>query len=149
MGTGIGDDFGINKRRYSYICLMQDADSDGNHIRTLWLTFIYRYMRGLIEGGYVYIDVPPLYRNTIGKNNYYTYTQEEQNQFLLKYKNDKITEIQRYKGLGEMDATQLWDTTLNPETRVLKQVTLDEDRKSTRLNSSHANISYAVFCLKK
>ena len=135
MGTGIGDDFDINKRRYSYICLMQDADSDGNHIRTLWLTFIYRYMRGLIEGGYVYIDVPPLYRNTIGKNNYYTYTQEEQNQFLLKYKNDKITEIQRYKGLGEMDATQLWDTTLNPETRVLKQVTLDEAIECDRMVS--------------
>ena len=125
IGTGIGEDFDISKLRYERIHLLQDADSDGvGHIRVLWLTFIYRHMRELIEQGHVYFDVPPLYKNVIGKEIHYTYSENEQLKFLDEHK--KVGNIQRFKGLGEMSADQLWETTLNPDTRILQQVTIED-----------------------
>lgn len=125
IGTGMGEEFNITKLEYFSILLMQDADSDGNHIGTLWLTYIYRYMRPLIEKGHVYFCVPPLYRNTINKEHYYTYSENEQLNFISQHKDENI-DIQRYKGLGEQDPEQLWETTLNPETRTLLQVTMED-----------------------
>lgn len=126
LGTGWGEDFDISKLRYDKIIIMTDADVDGSHIRTLLLTFIYRYMKKLLEDGHVYIALPPLFRNMVGKKEHFTYMDEEQEKFLSKYRG-KITDIQRYKGLGEMDADQLWDTTMNPETRTLVQLEIDND----------------------
>ena len=127
IGTGIDEEFDISKTKYHKIFLLVDADSDGGHIKTLLLTLFYRHMRGLLENGYVYIPCPPLYKNTIGKKNYYTYTEVDQKKFLET--NNKPSNIQRFKGIGEMNANQLWDTTLNPESRVCKQVTLDEAKE--------------------
>lgn len=126
LGCGVGDEFDITKRKYNKVCLMQDSDSDGGHIRTLWITFFYRYMKQLIEDGHVYLDVSPLYKNVIKDKAYYTYSEQEQKIFLQNHKTDKIMEIQRYKGLGEQDPLQLWETTLDPTTRTLKQVTIDD-----------------------
>lgn len=123
LGAGIGEDFDISKIKYNKICLMQDADVDGRHIKALWITFFYRYMKGLIENGHVYCDVPPLYKNIIGKNIIYTYSEKEQEDLV---KREKISNIQRYKGLGEMNADQIWETTLDPNTRVLEQVTIED-----------------------
>lgn len=125
IGTGMGNEFNLADLKYFWVLLLQDADSDGHHIGTLWLTYIYRYMRPLIENGYVYFCIPPLYRNTINKKHFYTYSDDEQILFLEKNKDEIITETQRYKGLGEMNPDQLWETTLNPETRVLQQVTIE------------------------
>lgn len=125
LGTGIGDDFNIEKARYHKIIIMTDADVDGAHIRTLLLTFFYRYMRQLIENGYAYIAQPPLFRVRKGNKDTYVYSDQELEQLLNKIGRDKIT-LQRYKGLGEMNPEQLWDTTMNFDTRTILQVQLED-----------------------
>jgi DNA gyrase subunit B len=126
MGTGISDDFDIEKARYHKLIIMTDADVDGSHIRTLLLTFFFRYMKPLIEAGYVYIAQPPLYKVSLGKEVKYFYSDLELEKYLKDLGKDKKPGIQRYKGLGEMNPDQLWDTTMNPETRTLLKVTLDD-----------------------
>ena len=109
---------------------MTDADVDGQHISTLMLTFLYRFFKPLIEEGYVYLAMPPLYQVTKNKKNYYAYSDDELNKILTEIGRDGQNKIQRYKGLGEMDADQLWQTTMNPKTRILKKVTIDENTLS-------------------
>lgn len=127
LGTGIDEDFDISKLRYHKIVIMADADVDGAHIRTLLLTFFFRYMRPLIDHGYVYIAQPPLYRLTKNKKHYYAYSDEERDGMMNELGQ---CDIQRYKGLGEMDAEQLWETTMNPETRIMLRVTLEDAREA-------------------
>ncbi|MGE5380963.1 MAG: DNA topoisomerase (ATP-hydrolyzing) subunit B [Methylocystaceae bacterium] len=155
IGTGIGEDFDINKARYHKIVIMTDADVDGAHIRILLLTFFYRYMRQLIEYGYIYIAQPPLYQLSRGKDAHYFYNDRDMERFLASQ--DKKYGIQRYKGLGEMDAEQLWDTTMDPEKRTLLQVTVEDaiaadeifsnlmgDRVEPRKEFITANARYAT-----
>ncbi len=126
FGTGIHSDFDITKLRYHKIILMTDADVDGAHISTLLLTFIYRFMPELIKEGYVYLAQPPLYKLEKNKKIWYAYSDEELNEILLEVGRDQNNKIQRYKGLGEMDADQLWETTMDPERRILKRVMMDD-----------------------
>ncbi len=130
FGTGIHDDFDISKLRYHKIIIMTDADVDGAHISTLLLTFLYRFMPELIKQGYVYLAQPPLYKLEKNKKVWYAYSDEELNQILTEVGRDTNNKIQRYKGLGEMDADQLWETTMDPEHRVLLRVTMNEDAAS-------------------
>lgn len=127
FGTGIQDDFDISKLRYDKIIIMTDADVDGAHIDTLMLTFFYRFMPELIKDGHVYLAMPPLYQVTRNKKNYYAYNDDELNKILTEIGRDNQNKIQRYKGLGEMDASQLWETTMDPNTRILKQVKIDDE----------------------
>ena len=126
MGTGIGEDFDISKARYHKVVIMTDADVDGAHIRTLLLTFFYRYMRPLIDHGYIYIAQPPLYKIQQGKAVYYAYNEKELDRILAEIPKAPRPGLQRYKGLGEMNATQLWETTMDPDNRTLLQVNLDD-----------------------
>ena len=121
LGTGIGEEFDLNKLRYGRVIIMADADVDGSHIRTLLLTYFNRYMRPLVEEGHVYIAQPPLFRITKNKRHYYAYSDNERDEIMTQLQSGY--DIQRYKGLGEMDSEQLWETTMNPETRVMLQVT--------------------------
>ena len=130
FGTGIHDDFDISKLRYHKIIIMTDADVDGAHISTLLLTFLYRFMPDLIKEGYVYLAQPPLYKLEKNKKVWYAYSDEELNEILTEVGRDGNNKIQRYKGLGEMDAEQLWETTMSPEHRVLLRVTMDEETSS-------------------
>ena len=130
FGTGIHDDFDISKLRYHKIILMTDADVDGAHISTLLLTFIYRFMPELIKQGHVYLATPPLYKLEKNKKIWYAYSDEELSNILTEVGRDNNNKIQRYKGLGEMDAEQLWETTMDPERRILKRVTMDGEVES-------------------
>ncbi len=131
-GIGEGEEFDINKARYHKILIMTDADVDGSHIRTLLLTLFYRYMRQLIEAGYVYIAQPPLFKVKKGKAEFYVYNEEELNKKLAEIGRDGIA-MQRYKGLGEMNPQQLWDTTMNPQTRTMLKVTLEDAIKADEI----------------
>ena len=130
FGTGIHEDFDITKLRYHKIIIMTDADVDGAHISTLLLTFIYRFMPELIKQGYVYLAQPPLYKIEKSKKVWYAYSDEELNKILVEIGRDNNNKIQRYKGLGEMDAEQLWETTMDPEKRILRRVMMDEEASS-------------------
>lgn len=130
FGTGIHDDFDLSKLRYHKIIIMTDADVDGAHISTLLLTFLYRFMPGLIKEGHVYLAQPPLYKLEKNKKVWYAYSDEELNNILAEVGRDQSNKIQRYKGLGEMDAEQLWETTMDPERRILLRVTMDDETSS-------------------
>ena len=130
FGTGIHDDFDITKLRYHKIIIMTDADVDGAHIATLLLTFLYRFMPELIRQGYVYLAQPPLYKLEKNKKIWYAYSDEELDSILREVGRDQNNKIQRYKGLGEMDADQLWETTMDPEKRVLLKVMINDESES-------------------
>ncbi|MBS3167100.1 DNA topoisomerase (ATP-hydrolyzing) subunit B [Candidatus Woesearchaeota archaeon] len=134
IGTGIGEEFDLTKARYHKIVLMVDADTDGAHISTLMLTFFYRYMNQLIESGYIYKANPPLYKISKSKKNYYAFSDDELNKLLSEIGKDS-TNIQRYKGLGEMNPEQLWETTMDPDNRILKQITVEDAVEADQLFS--------------
>ncbi|MBQ1931543.1 MAG: DNA topoisomerase IV subunit B, partial [Lachnospiraceae bacterium] len=129
FGTGIHEDFDISKLRYHKIIIMTDADVDGAHISTLMLTFLYRFMPELIRQGYVYLATPPLYKVEKNRKVWYAYSEEEMNKLMEEIGRDGNNKIQRYKGLGEMDAEQLWETTMDPERRILKKVVIDDENE--------------------
>jgi DNA gyrase subunit B len=131
LGTGIGVQFSLETLRYGRVVVMTDADVDGSHIRTLLLTFFFRYMEPLIENGHLFIAQPPLYRIQAGKERYYVYTEEERERLMLRLKDRKVA-LQRYKGLGEMNPEQLWETTMNPTKRTLMQVTIEDAAAADR-----------------
>ena len=136
FGTGISEDFDLSKLRYNKIIIMTDADVDGAHISTLMLTFLYRFMPELIKQGHVYLAQPPLYKIEKNKNVWYAYSDEQLNNIMVEIGRDGNNKVQRYKGLGEMDADQLWETTMDPSTRVLRKVDMDED------NIAELNITF-------
>ena len=132
LGTGIGDQFDLSNLRYHRVIVMTDADVDGSHIRTLLLTFFFRFMEPLIEHGHLFIAQPPLYRISVDGQHHYVYSEEEKEELLKKLKTEKVT-IQRYKGLGEMNPEQLWETTMDPSQRIILQVTIEDALEADRL----------------
>lgn len=140
LGAGIGETFDINKLRYHRIILMNDADVDGEHITTLGLTFFFRHLKSIVEKGYLYIAMPPLYKIKIGKSEKYAYSDQERDDIITdlkkQYPNAKSMDIQRYKGLGEMNPEQLWATTMDPKTRIIKQVTIADAQKADEVFST-------------
>ncbi|MEK7188302.1 MAG: toprim domain-containing protein, partial [Patescibacteria group bacterium] len=132
IGAGIGDGFNMAKLRYHRIIIMSDAAVDGSHIKCLYLTFIYRHLPGVIENGHVYIAMPPLYKIAHGAIKEYVYSEEEKEAY-LKTVGDKKAIVQRYKGLGEMNARELWDTTMDPAKRILKQITIEDADAASRM----------------
>lgn len=136
LGAGIGDEFDVNKLRYHKIVIMADADVDGAHIRTLMLTFFFRFMRPLVEQGYVYSAVPPLYKLTRGKTTRVAFSDEERDRISAELRGDNANakvDISRFKGLGEMDPHELWETTMNPETRTLRRICLEDAVKADEI----------------
>jgi DNA gyrase subunit B len=137
LGTAIAEDFDIEKLRYHRVIIMCDADSDGNHIRTLILTLFYRYFRPLVERGYIYIAQPPLYKIQTGKRLEYAYSEEEKDKVIAGLKREagptQKPNLQRYKGLGEMNPMELWETTMNPAKRILLQVTVEDTKEADRI----------------
>ncbi|HIQ05880.1 MAG TPA: DNA topoisomerase IV subunit B, partial [Anaerolineae bacterium] len=131
LGTGIGDQFNLDNLRYHRVILLMDADVDGAHIRTLLLTLFFRYMQPLIEAGHLYIAQPPLYRIEYNRKVHYVYSEEEKERLLAKWDGRNVT-VQRYKGLGEMNPEQLWETTMNPENRTILQVTIEDAAAADR-----------------
>jgi DNA gyrase subunit B len=135
LGTSIGEDFDITKLRYGKVIIMADADVDGSHIRTLLLTFFFRFMRPLIDNGNIYIAQPPLFKVFRGKDHKYAFSDEQRDQYIKELSEDgryKV-EVQRYKGLGEMDSEQLWETTMNPETRTMIKVEMEDAVKADEI----------------
>jgi len=133
LGVGIGDDFNIEGLRYGRVIIMTDADVDGAHIRTLLLTFFFRYMAPLITNGHLYIAQPPLYLIQSGKQKHYAYSEEGRERIIRSMANPDKVNLQRYKGLGEMNADQLWDTTMDPANRTLLQVTIEDAAEADRV----------------
>ncbi len=136
LGTSIGEDFDLTKLRYGKVIIMADADVDGSHIRTLLLTFFFRFMRPLITNGNIYIAQPPLFKVSKGKKFKYCFSDQERDTSIAEYNadpgNGKV-EVQRYKGLGEMDAEQLWETTMNPETRTMIKIDMEDAVKADEI----------------
>jgi len=134
LGLGIkGEDFNAEQLRYHRVVIMTDADVDGAHIRTLLLTFFYRYQRDLVDQGYIYIACPPLYKLERGKRHYYCYSDRELQEQIRQFPENANYNIQRFKGLGEMMPAQLWDTTMNPETRMMKRVEIEDAAEADRI----------------
>ena len=129
LGAGIGETFNVEKLRYHRIIIMNDADVDGEHITTLTLTLFFRHLKSIIDAGYLYVALPPLFKITHGKTLHYVYSEEEKDQYLKSLKNEKFS-IQRYKGLGEMNPKQLWETTMDPASRILKKVEIEDTQKA-------------------